>query len=59
MPAAAAAALAPPPKKASRRVSRDADVGGAPAERDVEAEMAAARWREWSPRPDVVEAVSG
>ena len=51
--------LASPPKKAARRVSRDADVAGAPAARDVEAEMEAARWREWSPRPDVVEAVSG
>ena len=63
MPAAAAAAPASPPeqaKQAARRVSRGGDVAAAPAvPRDVEGEMAAAWWREWSPRPDVVEAVSG
>ena len=62
VPAAAAAAPASPPeqaKQAARRVSRGGDVAAAPAvPRDVEGEMAAARWREWSPRPDVVEAVS-
>ena len=54
---------ASPPEQAERRMSRGGDVAAAPAApaapRDVEDEMAAARWREWSPRPDVVEAVSG
>ncbi len=47
----------PPPSESARRVSRvTAEAEAAPA-RDLDEEMEEARWREWSPRPDVVEAV--